>query len=248
MREKLMRGLRRLLVLLPVLFLLVGCAAQGSGAESRAESQSEQTALATKAESTQRESSESGTAKSKKKQKKSKKSKKSKQSDKRQSDKAAASASETLTEAETSEALASTAAEETRAAKKGVTATRASERGTEAGAGIREDGSYTSRDEVALYLHTYGKLPKNFISKKEAEEQGFRFGEGDFGEAFPGMSVGGSRFGNYEGQLPEKSGRRYYECDIDYQGGRRNAKRLVYSDDGLIFYTDDHYKSFTQLY
>lgn len=239
-----MRGLRRLLVLLPVLFLLVGCAAQGSGAESRAESRSEQTALATEAESTQRESSESGTAKSKKKQKKKKKSKGSQKSGKRQSDGAASAESE----AGTSEALSSTAAEETRAAKKRATATRASERGTEAGAGIREDGSYTSRDEVALYLHTYGKLPKNFISKKDAEEQGFRFGEGDFGEAFPGMSVGGSRFGNYEGQLPEKSGRRYYECDIDYQGGRRNAKRLVYSNDGLIFYTDDHYKSFTQLY
>lgn len=239
-----MRGLRRLLVLLPVLFLLVGCAAQGSGAESRAESQSEQTALATEAESTQRESSESGTAKSKKKQKKKKKSKGSQKSGKRQSDGAASAESE----AGTSEALSSTAAEETRAAEKRATATRASERGTEAGAGIREDGSYTSRDEVALYLHTYGKLPKNFISKKDAEEQGFRFGEGDFGEAFPGMSVGGSRFGNYEGQLPEKSGRRYYECDIDYQGGRRNAKRLVYSNDGLIFYTDDHYKSFTQLY
>lgn len=239
-----MRALRRLLVLLPVLFLLVGCAAQGSGAESRAESQSEQTALATEAESTQKESAESSSAKSKKKQKKKKKSKGSQKSGKRQSDSAASAESE----AGTSEALASTAAEETRAAKKSATATRASERGTEAGAGIREDGSYTSRDEVALYLHTYGKLPKNFISKKDAEEQGFRFGEGDFGEAFPGMSVGGSRFGNYEGQLPEKAGRRYYECDIDYQGGRRNAKRLVYSNDGLIFYTDDHYKSFTQLY
>lgn len=238
-----MRGLRRLLVLLPVLFLLVGCAAQG-GSESRAESQSEQTALATEAESTQKESAESSSAKSKKKQKKKKKSKGSQKSGKRQSDGAASAESE----AGTSEALASTAAEETRAAKKSATATRASERGTEAGAGIREDGSYTSRDEVALYLHTYGKLPKNFISKKDAEEQGFRFGEGDFGEAFPGMSVGGSRFGNYEGQLPEKAGRRYYECDIDYQGGRRNAKRIVYSNDGLIFYTDDHYKSFTQLY
>ena len=244
MREKLMRGLRRLLVLLPVLFLLAGCASRGSGAESRAESQSEQTALATEAESTQRESSESGTAKSKKKQKKKKKSKGSQKSGKRQSDGAASAESE----AGTSEALSSTAAEETRTAEKRTTATRASERDTEAGSGIREDGSYTSRDEVALYLQTYGKLPKNFISKKDAEEQGFRFGEGDFGEAFPGMSVGGSRFGNYEGQLPEKSGRRYYECDIDYQGGRRNAKRLVYSNDGLIFYTDDHYKSFTQLY
>ena len=244
MREKLMRGLRRLLVLLPVLFLLAGCASRGSGTESRAESQSEQTALATEAESTQKESAESSSAKSKKKQKKKKKSKGSQKSGKRQSDGAASAESE----AGTSEALSSTAAEETRTAEKRTTATRASERDTEAGSGIREDGSYTSRDEVALYLQTYGKLPKNFISKKDAEEQGFRFGEGDFGEAFPGMSVGGSRFGNYEGQLPEKSGRRYYECDIDYQGGRRNAKRLVYSNDGLIFYTDDHYKSFTQLY
>jgi ribonuclease len=243
MREKLMRALKRLLVLLPVLFLLAGCAAQG-GSESRAESQSEQTALATEAESTQKESAESSSAKSKKKQKKKKKSKGSQKSGKRQSDGAASAESK----AGTSEALSSTAAEETRAAKKNASATRGAERGSEAGSGIREDGSYTSRDEVALYLHTYGKLPKNFISKKDAEEQGFRFGEGDFGEAFPGMSVGGSRFGNYEGQLPEKSGRRYYECDIDYQGGRRNAKRIVYSNDGLIFYTDDHYKSFTQLY
>ena len=238
-----MRALKRLLVLPPVLFLLAGCAAQG-GSESRAESQSEQTALATEAESTQKESAESSSAKSKKKQKKKKKSKGSQKSGKRQSDGAASAESE----AGTSEALSSTAAEETRAAKKNASATRGAERGSEAGSGIREDGSYTSRDEVALYLHTYGKLPKNFISKKDAEEQGFRFGEGDFGEAFPGMSVGGSRFGNYEGQLPEKSGRRYYECDIDYQGGRRNAKRIVYSNDGLIFYTDDHYKSFTQLY
>ena len=238
-----MRALKRLLVLLPVLFLLAGCAAQG-GSESRAESQSEQTALATEAESTQKESAESSSAKSKKKQKKKKKSKGSQKSGKRQSDGAASAESK----AGTSEALSSTAAEETRAAKKNASATRGAERGSEAGSGIREDGSYTSRDEVALYLHTYGKLPKNFISKKDAEEQGFRFGEDDFGEAFPGMSVGGSRFGNYEGQLPEKSGRRYYECDIDYQGGRRNAKRIVYSNDGLIFYTDDHYKSFTQLY
>ena len=227
MREKLMRGLRRLLVLLPVLFLLAGCASRGSGTESRAESQYEQTALATEAESTQKESAESSSAKSKKKQKKKKKSKGSQKSGKRQSDGAASAESE----AGTSEALSSTAAEETRTAEKRTTATRASERDTEAGSGIREDGSYTSRDEVALDLQTYVKLPKNFISKKDAEEQGFRFGEGDFGEAFPGMSVGGSRFGNYEGQLPEKSGRRYYECDIDYQGGRRNAKRLVYSND-----------------
>ena len=245
MRARVIRAFKRLLVLLPVLFLLVACAAQGSSAERQTESQSGRTEVKAETERTQKEGSESRSAKSKKKQKKSKKSKKS---DKRQSEGAASTASETLSEAETSETLAGKAAGETRAAKKSASATRASERGTEAGNGIREDGSYTSRDEVALYLHTYGKLPKNFISKKEAEEQGFRFGEGDFGEAFPGMSVGGSRFGNYDGKLPDKSGRRYYECDIDYTGGRRNAKRLVYSNDGLIFYTEDHYKTFTQLY
>ena len=62
------------------------------------------------------------------------------------------------------------------------------------------------------------------------------------------MSIGGSAFGNYEGQLPKAKGRKYYECDIDYTGGYRNEKRLIYSNDGLVFYTQDHYKTFEQLY
>ena len=110
MRAKLTRALKRLLVLLPVLFLLAGCAAQGGSAERQTENPSGRTELATEAEHTQKESSESGSAKSKKKQKKSKKSKKSQKSDKRQSEGAASTASETLSEAETSEALSSTAA------------------------------------------------------------------------------------------------------------------------------------------
>lgn len=64
----------------------------------------------------------------------------------------------------------------------------------------------------------------------------------------PGKSIGGSHFGNYEGMLPEKKGRKYYECDLEYEGGYRGAKRLIYSNDGLIFYTEDHYQTFEQLY
>lgn len=113
---------------------------------------------------------------------------------------------------------------------------------------ISEDGEYSSRDEVALYLHTYGRLPGNYITKREAQALGWDSKAGNLQEAAPGKSIGGNRFGNYEGQLPEKEGRKYYECDVEYEGGYRGAKRLIYSNDGLIFYTEDHYKTFEQLY
>ncbi|MEE1114398.1 MAG: ribonuclease domain-containing protein [Eubacterium sp.] len=115
-------------------------------------------------------------------------------------------------------------------------------------ASIDEDGSYTSKDEVALYIHTYGHLPSNYITKRDAEDLGWNSKEGNLWDVADGMSIGGSKFGNYEGLLPEKSGRKYYECDIDYDGGYRGAKRIIYSNDGLIFYTEDHYKTFEQLY
>lgn len=118
-------------------------------------------------------------------------------------------------------------------------------------ASIDEDGHYTSKEEVALYIHTYGKLPSNFISKDEAEDLGWKKKDGEAGQLHvvaPGMSIGGSYFGNYEGLLPEEKGRKYYECDINYVKGNRGAERIVYSNDGLIFYTGDHYESFEQLY
>lgn len=112
---------------------------------------------------------------------------------------------------------------------------------------ISEDGSYSSRDEVALYIHTYGHLPDNFITKKQARELGW---DGGSVEVYaPGKCIGGDRFGNYEGLLPEKDGRSYTECDIDTLGkSSRGAKRIIFSNDGLIYYTDDHYASFTLLY
>ena len=107
------------------------------------------------------------------------------------------------------------------------------------------DGIYDSRDEVALYIHTYGELPSNYITKKEAEALGWQ--GGSLEDYAPGKCIGGNHFGNYEGQLPE--GHSYKECDIDTLGkSSRGAKRIVYSDDGLIYYTDDHYSTFTLHY
>ena len=112
---------------------------------------------------------------------------------------------------------------------------------------IDENGSYDSKEEVALYIHTYGHLPYNYVTKKEAESKGWS--GGSLEPYFPGCCIGGSRFGNYEGLLPEKDGRSYTECDIDTLGTKsRGAKRIVFSNDGLIFYTDDHYESFELLY
>lgn len=121
---------------------------------------------------------------------------------------------------------------------------------TESGSDFTPDegGSYTSMSDVAAYIHTYGHLPDNYITKSKAQKLGWNAQEGNLWEVAPGKSIGGDTFSNYEGKLPKASGRKYHECDIDYTGGARNAKRLVYSSDGLIFYTEDHYKSYTQVY
>lgn len=112
---------------------------------------------------------------------------------------------------------------------------------------LSEDGSYTSKEDVALYIHLYGHLPSNFITKKEAENLGWN--GGSLEPFAPGKCIGGNHFGNYEGLLPQKAGRSYTECDIDTLGAaRRGAKRIVFSNDGLIYYTEDHYNSFELLY
>ena len=110
---------------------------------------------------------------------------------------------------------------------------------------IDYDGVYTTKEDVALYIYTYNELPKNFMTKKEAKALGW---EGGSLEPYaPGMCIGGDRFGNYEGLLPEEY--TYTECDIDTLGAKsRGAKRIVFSNDGDIYYTEDHYESFVLLY
>ncbi len=115
-------------------------------------------------------------------------------------------------------------------------------------AALAPGGSYTSKEDVALYLHLYGALPGNYLTKDEARARGWDSAAGNLQEVAPGMSIGGDRFGNYEGALPDAQGRVWFECDIDYDGGHRNAKRIVYSSDGLVYYTEDHYETFELLY
>ena len=111
---------------------------------------------------------------------------------------------------------------------------------------LDEDGWYYSTEDVALYLYTYGELPDNFITKKEAQSMGWDNKKGNLWEVADGMCIGGDYFGNKEGLLPEEDD--YTECDVNYEGGFRGAERIVFSDDGDIYYTGDHYKSFEQLY
>lgn len=107
-------------------------------------------------------------------------------------------------------------------------------------ASLDKDGVYTSKEDVALYIHLYEKLPKNFVTKQQAAELDLKK---------EGLCIGGDRFRNREKLLPEKKGRFYTECDIDTLGkSSRGAKRIVFSNDGLVYYTSDHYQSFVLLY
>lgn len=112
---------------------------------------------------------------------------------------------------------------------------------------VVENGKYDTKDEVALYIHTFGHLPSNYITKRQAEDKGWSGGSLKY--YAPGCCIGGDRFGNYEGKLPKAKGRTYKECDIGTMNAKsRGAKRIIFSNDGLIYYTDDHYESFTKLY
>lgn len=113
---------------------------------------------------------------------------------------------------------------------------------------VEKDGSYTTPEDVAEYIHTFGTLPNNFITKSDAKALGWDSSKGNLWDVAEGKSIGGDRFGNYEGLLPQADGRRYTECDVNYAGGFRGGERIVFSNDGLIYYTNDHYQSFTQLY
>lgn len=112
---------------------------------------------------------------------------------------------------------------------------------------LDEDGHYNSKEDVALYIHLYGRLPENYITKSECQALGYSNSQAQY--AVPDGAIGGDRFQNREGLLPSAPGRTWTECDIDTWGkNARGAKRIVFSNDGLVYYTDDHYESFEKLY
>ncbi|MGN1399540.1 MAG: ribonuclease domain-containing protein [Erysipelotrichaceae bacterium] len=112
---------------------------------------------------------------------------------------------------------------------------------------LQQDKYYYDKENVALYIHTYNQLPANYVTKQQAQDAGWSGGSVE--KYLPDMAIGGDVFANFEENLPVKDGRIYYECDIDtHNQDSRGAKRIVFSNDGLIYYTDDHYETFELLY
>lgn len=112
---------------------------------------------------------------------------------------------------------------------------------------VDRDGWYDTMEEVAVYLTLYDELPENYMTKKEAQKLGWVSSKGNLWDVAYGCSIGGDRFGNYEGALPNKKGRQWTECDIGFEGDYRGAQRIVFSNDDLIYYTDDHYNTFEKV-
>ena len=119
--------------------------------------------------------------------------------------------------------------------------------GTKAKVDVVKGKAYTDKDHVAAYIHVYKTLPPNYITKGQASKLGWKT-QGTLDKVAPGKSIGGDRFNNYEKVLPDKQGRVWKECDIDYVRGNRNAKRICYSNDGLIYYSATHYQKFERMY
>lgn len=112
---------------------------------------------------------------------------------------------------------------------------------------VEESKQYYRKNEVALYLHTYKHLPSNYITKNQAKSLGWE--GGNVSRYKSGAMIGGDYYGNFEEKLPKKSGRKYYECDVNnLYSSSRGAERIVYSNDGLIYFTSNHYESFVKLY
>jgi hypothetical protein len=110
-------------------------------------------------------------------------------------------------------------------------------------AGLRDADAFA---ETVTALRAQGQLPQRYLTKSEASRAGWRPGD-DLCRAAPGKAIGGDRFGNREGRLPTARGRVWYEADLDFNCGRRGAKRLLWSSDGLIYVTTDHYQSFREV-
>lgn len=106
----------------------------------------------------------------------------------------------------------------------------------------------TAPQDIADYIFAHGTLPDNFLTKSEARQLGWDSSKNYVSDVTPGYSIGGDKFGNYEGLLPDASGRKWYEADANYTAGPRGAERILYSSDGLVYYTSDHYQTFTEMH
>ena len=114
------------------------------------------------------------------------------------------------------------------------------------GSTVQSIDQLTREDVVVPYVKKHRQLPGYYIKKNEAREKGWEAAAGNLCEVLPGKAIGGDVFSNREGGLPTAEKRKWFEADLNYKCGRRNADRLLYSSDGLIYVTHDHYKTFQQ--
>ncbi|ORM68018.1 ribonuclease domain-containing protein [Pantoea rwandensis] len=114
-------------------------------------------------------------------------------------------------------------------------------------AGHSDIAQRTEANTVARWLQQHHQLPDLYLTKSEARRQGWNPSKGDLCDVLPGRAIGGDRFSNREQRLPMQAGRKWFEADVNYDCGHRDADRLLYSSDGLIFITTDHYRSFKQV-
>jgi len=105
----------------------------------------------------------------------------------------------------------------------------------------------TDAHTVARWVLQHQQLPDYYLTKSEARKRGWNPAKGNLCEVLPGKAIGGDRFTNREKRLPARAGRLWYEADVNYRCGHRDADRLVYSSDGLVFLSTDHYRSFRQV-
>jgi len=103
----------------------------------------------------------------------------------------------------------------------------------------------TREDIVIQYVKENKKLPAYYVTKSQAKRQGWEASKGNLCDVLPGKAIGGDRFSNREGNLPQ--GVQYYEADVNYSCGRRNADRIIFTDNGEVYLTKNHYKSFNKM-
>lgn len=108
-------------------------------------------------------------------------------------------------------------------------------------------GTYSGQNGADYYLYYYGVLPSYYITKEQAKLYGWNSSEGNLNEVLPDTMIGGNRFYNDKGKLPSSANRIWYEADINYVEGYRGTSRILYSNDGLIFITYDHYQTFYEI-
>lgn len=110
--------------------------------------------------------------------------------------------------------------------------------------GTATNSGYNGADSILFYLK---RLPDYYISKEIAADYGWVGSKGNLDTILPEKMIGGDVYQNKERKLPSVPGRIWYEADINYDGGYRNGQRILYSNDGLIFVSYDHYKTFYEI-